>query len=347
MDMERRVRSYVCSVVDCVPDRVTAVNRFESGERHAVYQVSYLDDLGDREDLVVRISTRVDGRDWVQSDREAAVLRKVEGFAAPRLYDYRRGSPWFDAPIMCMQFVAGRHGELAAAGPEDVERLGSLVARLHGLPVDDLVEWFPEPATAAAYVDRWLETIAGKLPSVRDPLPAEMQARLERALRLVNGRLESGRSGDASDNEEALVLLHGDIAGENIIWASSPILIDWEYARLGDRADEIAYLFSQNGLSAAQRAAFWCGYRDAAGPSREVDGVVDRVAWWEPVTLLGSVLWWIERWSDRLDADTAGVADRSVPKPQGYYLHHATRRLDRFDALVDRHVTPSAGSAAG
>jgi hypothetical protein len=49
------------------------------------------------------------------------------------------------------------------------------------------------------------------------------------------------------------------------------------------------------------------------------------------VTLLGSALWWIERWSRRADADAAGDLDPSAPKPQRYYLEHALHRLDRFD----------------
>ena len=36
----------------------------------------------------------------------------------------------------------------------------------------------------------------------------------------------------------------------DLLWDAEPILIDWEYARLGDPADEIAYTFTQNALSA-------------------------------------------------------------------------------------------------
>lgn len=81
---------------------------------------------------------------------------------------------------------------------------------------------------------------------------------------------------------EALVLHHGDLGPGNILWPG-PVLIDWEYTRLGDAADEIAYVFDQNGLTPLQRDAFWRGYR----PTESVPG---RVPWWEPVTLLGSAL---------------------------------------------------------
>lgn len=131
------------------------------------------------------------------------------------------------------------------------------------------------------------------------------------------------------------MLLHGDPAGENILWAPDPVLIDWEYARLGDPADEIAYLFDQNGLTAQQREAFWRGYRDGSRVPRLSD-VADRASWWEPATLLGSTLWWVERWVRRSDAEAAGVVDPAVSRDRDYYFDRLIRRLDRLDGLVAR-----------
>lgn len=59
---------------------------------------------------------------------------------------------------------------------------------------------------------------------------------------------------------ETLSLLHGDIAPGNALWGREPALIDWEYTRLGDPADEIAYLFDQHALAEPQRQAFWDEY---------------------------------------------------------------------------------------
>src|SRR5204862_7209268 len=117
-----------------------------------------------------------------------------------------------------------------------------------------------------------------------------------------------------------------------ILWAPQPVLIDWEYARLGDPADDVGYIFGQHCLTAQQRKAFWRGYRNA-NPHRRLEHVMDRVGWWESATLLGSALWWLERWSRRADADATGDVDPSAPKTQSYYLERVTLRLDRFDAL--------------
>jgi hypothetical protein len=104
--------------------------------------------------------------------------------------------------------------------------------------------------------------------------------------------------------------------------------------RLGDPADEIAYLFDQNALSEPQRQAFWDGYRHTAGTSLWLAHVVERVDWWEPVTLLGSALWWVERWVRRAEVDILGGVDPAVPRESGYYLDHVVRRLTRLEKFV-------------
>lgn len=334
--MDHRVRSYAAEVVaDCSPDRITAVSRFEAGERHAVYKVSYVDPGGRTNDFVVRIASSDEARDCVQAEREAAVLTKVQGVAGPLLYDFRCESQWFDAPTTCMQFVPGEQGELAAAAPADVQRLGSVVAQVHALPIDDLGEWFPTTTTHAEYIDGRVEVIVGKLRSVRDPLAASVQRRLHDALLLVTSSVDRVRTANRSGTDDRLVLQHGDIASGNVVWGSTPVLIDWEYARLGDPADEIAYIFGQNDLSAPQRKAFWSGYRTTASHDPQLEDVADRIRWWEPVNLLGSALWWIERWAECSDADGAGEVNASVPSAQDYYREHALRRLDRFERIAD------------
>jgi len=330
MDIDDRVRGYACAAVGgCAAERITAVSRFASGERHAVFKVSYVDPVAGPNDLVVRVSLRDDGVERAQAAREAFVLDKVQGVAAPGLHDFRAESPWFDAPAMCMQFVPGQPRELTAVDPEDVERLGSVVGSVHALPTDDLVALFPGTEPGAAYRDASVAQIAGYMPSVRDPLPVPTQRRFELAVRRINDRVVATRGSGKLRGDRELVLLHGDVVAGNIIWSPTPVLIDWEYARLDDPADEIAYIFSQNGLSTAQRNAFWRGYHRTT--DARSSAIEERVAWWEPVTLLGSALWWVERWSRRVDADTAGEIDPTAPRASSYYLDQALARLDRLD----------------
>jgi thiamine kinase-like enzyme len=119
------------------------------------------------------------------------------------------------------------------------------------------------------------------------------------------------------------------------LWTPEPKLIDWEYTRLGDPADEIAYTFDQNSLSDPQRRAFWAGYRRSAGTRSNVDDVMSRVNWWLPVTLLGSALWWAERFVRRTELDTHGGSDPALAREPEYYLGHVASRTRRLPALLE------------
>lgn len=330
------VRAYTSAVVGCSPDRITAVSRFDEGNRHAVYKVSHVDDSGATSDLVVRVSSRGNEVECARAEREARALEKTGGIAAPVLHDFRCRSPWFATPTMCLEFVAGRQIEMSSASSAEIERLGSVVAWVHGRSTDGLFEVPSGPGPIASYAAGRLNSILSTLEWVRDPLPGALQAGLRTAAGSVARRWETVRGTERFRTGEVLALLHGDVAPGNILWGSGPVLIDWEYVRVGDPADEIAYLFDQNGLSEHQREAFWRGYGDCTAGRAALRDVMDRVDWWEPLTLLGSTLWWVERWVRRTEADSAGGFDPDVPREPAYYLERAIRRLDRLGSLLAR-----------
>jgi thiamine kinase-like enzyme len=332
------LRGYVSAAVGCPPARVAEASRFPDGNRHAVYKVSYLDPAGATTDLVVRVCSGSGPDDCSRAEWEARVLGKTGGTAAPLLYDFRRRSEWFDTPAMCMQFVPGHQMELGSATPAEIERLGSVVRWVHDRPVDDLVEGHEgeDVEDMAAYAERRLRSIVSTLIWVRDPVPGVTQDRLRAAADAVGTTLARSRAARSFHTGEALALQHGDIGPGNVRWGPDPVLIDWEYARLGDPADEIAYVFDQNGLTGAQREEFWRGYRVGTGGGAALAQIIDRVGWWEPVTLLGSALWWVERWVRRAEADAAGTADPEVPREPGYYSRRVMSRLARLEDRLSR-----------
>ena len=325
------VRAYVCAAMpDCSVGSVTVIERLASGENHVVYRCSYLDRKGDTRDVVVRGGSG-DDAERTRAHREAAVMHKVGGVAGPEIYDFRPAWPGFPGPVACMQFVPGQQRELNSAHERDMQHLGGVVRGLHALSVEGLVELGPRDASFSGYAEeRWRAHLDSRLQSIRDPLPPVLQQRLRAAVGLVSDAIEQLTAHtDAGTNEE-LVLLHADISGSNVIWAPHPVLIDWEYARFGDPADEVAYLFTQNDLNQSQRAAFWRGYGHAMTASTLGD-LMDRVRRWEPMTLLGSIMWWIDAWS-RAEA-ALPVTSGSLPRTADYYLLQALDRLDRFDRM--------------
>jgi thiamine kinase-like enzyme len=207
------------------------------------------------------------------------------------------------------------------------------VAVLHAHPVDGLAA----PAgrhDIASYAEDRLTSILSGLAWVRAPLPARIRERLAGAAGALTTSWEAWRDAECFRTRETLALLHGDIGPGNVLWSPDPAMIDWEYTRIGDPADEIAYLFDQNGLTAPRREAFWRGYRTGTSSPAHLAPVVDRVDWWERLTLFGSTLWWVERWVRRAEADAAGTTDPNAPRDQAYYADHVTRRLDRLSRLL-------------
>lgn len=332
------VRRYAAHVMGWSRDATAAVTRFEHGNRHAVYRVTNDRVADNTRDAVVRVAFGAGAADRAQAEREATVLGKVGGVAGPALYDFHSTSPWFDSPVMCLEFLPGSQLALHSRSAAEVELLGSLVAAVHEQSTSDLPKALWGEATGVdSYAQNRIQSILATLVWARDPLPVEVQQRLKQASRWVAERLESltGTAGFASS--EPLALLHGDIGPGNVLWNPSPCLIDWEYTRLGDSADEIAYTFDQNTLTESQQGAFWAGYRRAVDGRLHVYDIMSRADWWLPVTLLGSALWWAERWVRRTEAEKAGESVPELSREPAYYLDHVTSRVQRLQGVLDRY----------
>ena len=322
------VNDYATAVIDgCTADRIAATTRFDHGENHAVYRVSYLDEREAERDVVVRISNADRDADRRQAQREAAVLDHLRGAASPRLLHFAADTAFGGRAVMCLEYIDGRFEPLPTAAPGKLAELGSIVRRAHGVPIDTLAPILNGTPEQATYVQDRLGSMLARMSLVRDPLPRSVQNMFTDATKWATQTAEHLQ---AFDDRHAPVLLHGDVSAGNILWTPHPVLIDWEYARIGDPADEIAYLFGQNALRTDQREAFWRGY--GHGLECESSGrIVERAAAWEPLTLFGSALYWIDLWSRSVRAQAAGSVDPSAPKDPAYYLDIAMRYLSRAD----------------
>jgi Ser/Thr protein kinase RdoA (MazF antagonist) len=233
-----------------------------------------------------------------------------------------------------MQFLPGRQRKLSSLTPAEIARLAAIVAWLHGQATDELVPPLETAGDIVSYAQDRLQSITGTLTWARDPLPSALQAQLRHAADRLAARFEELQDEESFSTGEPLRLLHGDIAEGNVLWGRDPALIDWEYTRLGDAADELAYVFDQNALTDPQRHAFWEGYRKTARADARVDCIVERVEWWEPMTLVGSALWWVERWIRRTELDAVGAVDDGLARETSYYFDHITRRVARLRKLM-------------
>jgi thiamine kinase-like enzyme len=165
--------------------------------------------------------------------------------------------------------------------------------------------------------------------------PGRPPDRLRRAADALATSLDAAQDAASFSAAGTVALLHGDIGPGNVLWNPSPCLIDWEYTRLGYPAKEIAYTFDRNALTASQRDAFWAGYAQWLGDRPRQADIAERVSWWEPVTLLGSTLWWVERWVRRTELESRGQENAGVPRAPAYYFGRLTDRIDRLETVLD------------
>lgn len=95
------------------------------------------------------------------------------------------------------------------------------------------------------------------------------------------------------------VRVHGDLTVGNIVWDGDvPGLVDWEFSRFGDPAEDLAGLVAVNRLGRPARAVVRVGYGD--------DDTWARVAGWEPVVRLEAAAWWRAHGRDDLAARVLG-----------------------------------------
>lgn len=325
------VAEYIASLdADGSLGRVVEVTRFMRGENHAVYRVRCVDQCDLERDVVVRISNADSEADRAQAGREAAVLAHLRGAASPRLIDYRTGGPFAGHAVMCLEYVDGSVEPLDTASPDRLADLGAVVRRTHAIPVDDLAPVLHAAPDLSVYVENRGRSMLARMPLVQDPMPEEVQRRFRDVAAWAKQAIDQLRT---AEDAGIPVLLHGDVSAGNVLWTPRPVLIDWEYARIGDPADEIGYVFGQNALRPEQREGFWRGYGAELEPA-SLGRVVERAASWEPLTLFGSALYWVDLWSRRMRAEGTGSVDPSAPKDPSYYLEHATRYLDRIGSAT-------------
>jgi aminoglycoside phosphotransferase (APT) family kinase protein len=124
--------------------------------------------------------------------------------------------------------------------------------------------------------------------------------------------------------------LHGDLWAGNTLWHRGiPLLVDWEDARMGDPAEELAYLAEMDALSDRALVHVLEGY--------DVPGMPERITAWRPLVALSAGLWYLAE----------GVTERAE-----VLLGQAGERVRRPDAprrqpAPSRPPTPRARARRG
>ncbi len=215
--------------------------------------------------------------DPARARREAQTLEYLAGSGlAPRLVVSGDG-------ILITERVAGRPLPPARWSAGQAAALGRLLHRLHELPVPSALGG---DLTGAACRDAQLAEIR------RDCVPQAWDI-TEAAIAALPAEAP-GRP----------VLLHGDPWSGNVVWGDAgPVLVDWEYARPGEAAQDLAYLAALDELPAATLEAILGGYRADAH-------LVARVDAWRPLMAAWCGSWFTARGEADRGAHLAAHAER-------------------------------------
>jgi aminoglycoside phosphotransferase (APT) family kinase protein len=195
--------------------------------------------------MAQRFSVVIGDREVVKRGDAEALAREAEALAAVA------GRPWAPALVrhrpgeLVTARVAGAPRDPAALGAADARRLGAVLRDVHG------VRTAPAPGLAAYR--------AGRVRDAEAALAGTPDAGLARRV-----------AGSPPAPDGALALLHGDLVAANVLWTASggPVLIDWEFHRMGDPAEDLAYLAELNGLPDPVLAAILDGYAEPAVAAR-------------------------------------------------------------------------------
>lgn len=257
------------------------------GSTDRTFRVSGPD--GDHE-LTLRLA-RPGLRRWLR--HEADVLRELAGLddaCTPREVVRIDDPALPEGEMLVHDHLRGEPAALRDLPAEARERLGTCLEAVHRAIRPGYMVWpsleVRQGTRADAYRAR-VEVLT-RFRAAREGY-AEIDARVA-ALRAADLPAAAGW------DEPVFSLLHGDLSAGNILWEDGrPTLIDWEFARDGDPAEDLAYLTSEAALTPEHLADVAEGYVLAGGEA----WAFARLPVWLPLVRLDAALWWADYWLDR------------------------------------------------
>ena len=198
--------------------------------------------------------------------REASGLRRAAGLGlAPRLLDAAHGQ-------IVVARIDGAERRLDTLGASDARALGRTLRSLHDSRrgvTGGLAHWPSRARSLTAYrARRAADALAAAGP---DHATAACVVAGLPAL-------------DAAGPGPLFRLLHGDLVASNILWTPAPQLIDFEFWRMGDPAEDLAYLIEVNALPPPAARALLDAYADPVATGR--------VPAWQALCALDAGLWY-------------------------------------------------------
>ena len=218
-----------------------------------------------------------------------------------------------------------------------LESLGATIGRLHDLDPDRVGQLDPRPRSLSEYLVQRIEWDIGRR-IYEDRLPGELAGRFWKSLPARRrGRLGVRHAGRVAQLRILLPAARGRPRGAT--WSGPALWRNWWTGKTFAWATQRRRLplsSAKTSYPETGRARFWDGYARTRGS--RAGPVGQRVATWEPVTMFGSAMWWLDRYCSKLRARRTGVPNAVVPRALSYYRKVAVSMLRRFES---RYQEPS------
>lgn len=234
----------------------------------------YFVTAGDGTSYTVRL-----GHAEIDLRREAEILESLAG--CPGV-----ASPvYYEEDILVHPTMPGESAPIEDANEDQIVALGRSLACIHSQEHAHYVIW---PDLSPRIGSR-RDLLTGRLDSVKR-YRAFDEGTVPELLDLQHRLLELDLS-DHGWDETHFSQIHGDLSVGNILWSEDgAYLVDWEYSRHSDPAEELAYIATEQGVSQATLDALRAGYDEGGG----TPDTWKRVAIWAPFTALDSAFWWCD-----------------------------------------------------
>lgn len=223
--------------------------------------------------------------------REARALRLVAGLGvAPQLVRSEPGA-------IVTNLVDGAERPLDRLRPADAHALGRTLRAVHESR-RTATGWLPGWRSRASSLDAYRRRRAGDARAAAG-IDAVLAERVVEALPPLPGGADA----------RPFRLLHGDLVSSNVLWTPEPRLVDWEFWRMGDPAEDLAYLAEVNAMPEPVFARVLDAYGDHV--------VANRVDGWRALCALDAGLWYRDAGVDAAARRLLGrAAERSGTPPR-------------------------------
>ena len=274
----------------------------------ATYALRLVRDGRERE-VVVRVYQEWETDPVVAARSEYATLTAVSAVidAAPRPILADPTGDLIGSSLIVMSLLPGAPLPPTEDGAAWATQLARSLAAIHATPLDRLPHDFPREGTAAERLQRFLDRGA----DVRDPLWDTVASTLTPIATRVRTNPPT--------------LMHGDFWFGNTLWEHGRLtgIVDWDGARIGDPAHDVA--IARNDL------ALLAGARGAQIFLEEYEGIrghLDELAFWDLYSSLAPIRWlphWVEGYTELgLDLSLSEARARLEA-----WIANALGRLDR------------------